>query len=207
MTSPMVLLRAPQGAQFVFASSSNLLKNLLAQIGLFPDLVDNPKINKSPFPTEPVRIYAMRIAISQAQLVAYRYPDSFVLAVSKVVACGRRILPKTYRINEARQCLKLLSGRRHRVIGGICVIDPHGKGYKRLVETRVGFKRLSDAEIDAYLNSGEWFDQDGGYTINGLTGAYVNFLNGSYFNAIGLDLAKTYSLLNGLGFAYLRTSM
>ncbi|AHC73431.1 maf protein, putative [Candidatus Endolissoclinum faulkneri L5] len=202
MTSP-ILFRAPEGSQFVFASTSKLLRNLLAQIGLFPDLVDNPKVNQFPFPTERVRIYATRIAISQAKLVAHRYPDSFILAANTVVACGRRILPKTYRANEARQCLKLLSGRRHRVVGGICVIDPRGRGYERLVETRVGFKRLSDTEIDAYLNSGEWFDKVGGYAANGLAGAYVNFLNGSYFNVLGLALAETYSLLHGLGFTYL----
>jgi septum formation protein len=125
---------------------------------------------------------------------------AFVLAADTVVAVGRRILPKAETLEDAQDCLRLLSGRAHRVYSGVSVITPAGKSRMRLVETRVRFKRLSREEIDFYLASGEWRGKAGGYAIQGLAGAFVVKLVGSYTNVVGLPLYETLSLLTGDGF-------
>ncbi len=110
---------------------------------------------------------------------------AFVLAADTVVACGRRILPKAESEAEARACLALLSGRRHRVISGVCLVTDSGKAFQRTVTTVVAFKRLTAAEIDAYIAGGEWRGKAGGYAIQGHAAAYVRFLSGSYSNVVG----------------------
>ncbi|SDG55922.1 Maf family protein [Thalassobaculum litoreum] len=204
MTAPLVL-RPPQGAPFILASASPRRSALLAQIGLVPDRVDPAEADETSYPAEKPRPYAARMARAKAEAVAPRHPGCFVLAADTVVACGRRILPKAESAAEARRCLDLLSGRRHRVLGGICLIDPRGRPHERVVETRVGFKRLSEAETAAYLASGDWSGKAGGYAVQGLAAAYVDFLNGSYSNVVGLALAETYTLLSGLGFSHVRS--
>lgn len=201
MTAPLVL-RPPTGASFILASASPRRLALLAQIGVTPDAVEPADVDETPFPAEKPRPYAARVARAKAEAVAPRHPGAFVLAADTVVACGRRILPKAEREAEARRSLALLSGRRHRVIGGICLLGPDGSAHERIVETRVGVKRLSAAEADAYIASGEWSGKAGGYAVQGLAAAYVDFLNGSHSNVVGLALAETYALLAGLGFAF-----
>ncbi len=201
MTAPLVL-RPPTGASFILASASPRRLALLAQIGVTPDAVEPADVDETPFPAEKPRPYAARVARAKAEAVAPRHPGAFVLAADTVVACGRRILPKAEREAEARRCLALLSGRRHRVVGGICLLGPDGTAHERIVETRVGVKRLSAAEADAYIASGEWSGKAGGYAVQGLAAAYVDFLNGSHSNVVGLALAETYALLAGLGFAF-----
>jgi septum formation protein len=117
-----------------------------------------------------------------------------------VVACGRRILPKTDSEADARRCLTLISGRRHRVHGGIALLAPDGRLASRVVESAVTFKRLSAAEIDAYLASGEWRGKAGGYAIQGRAAAYIRSLSGSYANVVGLSLYDVKQLLVGLGY-------
>jgi septum formation protein len=117
------------------------------------------------------------------------------------VACGRRILPKAETEKEARACLELLSGRRHRVYGGICVLAPDGRVSERLVVTSVAFRRLAEADIERYLAGGDWRGKAGGYAIQGSAAAFVRSLTGSYTNVVGLDLYSAASLLRGLGFA------
>src|SRR5690606_27131583 len=117
-----------------------------------------------------------------------------------VVSVGRRILPKAELLDEAANCLRLLSGRSHRVYSGVCIITPEGKVRQRLVESRVRFKRLSREEQEAYLASGEWRGKAGGYAIQGLAGTFVVKLVGSYSNVVGLPLYETVSLLEGEGF-------
>jgi septum formation protein len=117
------------------------------------------------------------------------------LAADSVVVCGRRILPKAETVEEARGCLDLLSGRRHRVLGGLAVAGSDGRVRSRLVETVVRFKRLEAAEIQAYLDSGEWQGKAGGYAIQGRAAAFVAFLSGSYSNVVGLPLFETEQLL------------
>lgn len=158
-----------------------------------------PNIDESLLPRELPRAYAARIAVSKAREVADREPGWFVLAGDTVVACGRRVLPKCATADEARRCLALLSGRRHRVIGGICAVAPDGRRSLRLVETMVRFKRLEPGEVAAYLDSGEWQGKAGGYAIQGLAGALIPAINGSYTNVVGLPLCETLAVLRGLG--------
>ena len=125
---------------------------------------------------------------------------AFVLAADTVVAVGRRILPKCDLVEEAADCLRLLSGRQHRVFTGVSLITPKGGERRRLVETRVRFKRLSGADLEGYLASGEWRGKAGGYAIQGIAGAFVVRLVGSYTSVVGLPLYETLSLLDGEGF-------
>ena len=130
------------------------------------------------------------------------HAPAFVLAADTVVAVGRRILPKAETLDDAVNCLGLLSGRSHRVYSGICLITPGGKQRLRLVETRVRFKRLPREEIDAYVASGEWRGKAGGYAVQGLAGSFVVKLVGSYTNIVGLPLYETVALLSGEGFKH-----
>jgi len=116
-----------------------------------------------------------------------------------VVVVGRRVLPKAENADEARRCLELLSGRAHRVLTGVALIAPDGREGARLSETRLHFKRLSSAEIDAYLAGGEWRGKAGGYGVQGAAGAFVMALQGSYSGVVGLPLYETRNLLVGLG--------
>ncbi|MFL5336351.1 MAG: Maf family protein, partial [Geminicoccaceae bacterium] len=147
------------------------------------------------------RQHAARLADDKASSVTLRLgPQAgFVLAADTVVACGRRILPKAESVAEARACLTLLSGRRHRVYGGICVVAPDGRRAARVVMTVVELKRLSESEIEAYLASGEWHGKAGGYAIQGRAAALIPSINGSYANVVGLPLVEMLGLLHGLG--------
>jgi septum formation protein len=126
--------------------------------------------------------------------------DAYVLAADTVVAVGRRILPKPEMLEEAAACLRLLSGRTHRVYTGVCLVTPRDALRTRLVESRVRFKRLSNEDLESYLASGEWRGKAGGYAIQGLAGSFVTKLVGSYTNVVGLPLYETTTLLAGEGF-------
>ena len=179
----------------VLASASPRRLDLLRQVGLEPAAVDPADIDESPAPRELPRVYALRMAKAKLQAVAGRHPGAVVLAADSVVACGRRILPKPEGEQQARDCLAVLSGRRHRVLGAIAVHHP-GRGVRtRLVETTVRFKRLEAAEVDDYLQSGEWRGKAGGYAIQGRAARFVAFISGSYSNVVGLPLFETVSLL------------
>jgi septum formation protein len=179
---------------FVLASASPRRRALLDQIGRTPDVVVAADVDESPRPAELPRAHADRLALEKAIMVAASYPDAVVLGADTVVACGRRILPKAETEAEARACLALLSGRRHRVHGGIAVIA-RGRTWRRHVETVVKFKRLSAAEIDAYIASGEWRGKAGGYAVQGRAAAFVAAINGSYTNVVGLCVHATDALL------------
>ncbi len=173
---------------------------MLAQIGVIPDLVDPADLDETPLPRELPAPHALRLAEAKAKSVALRHPGAFVLAADTVVACGRRILPKAEDLVQAEACLGLLSGRRHRVLGGICLVGPDGRRVKRLVATTVTFKCLDLAEKEAYLASGEWRGKAGGYAIQGRAAIFVRQLIGSYSNVVGLALHETHGLLHGLGY-------
>jgi septum formation protein len=191
----------PEGTpqRLVLASASPRRLDLLRQIGLTPAAVDSADVDETPEPKETPRRLAVRLAETKARTVAPRHPGSFVLAADTVVAVGRRVLPKVETEAEGRACLALLSGRNHRVLTAIAARGPGGRSAARLVETRVHFKRLSAPEIDAYLQSGEGFGKAGGYAIQGLAGAFVIDLHGSYSGVVGLPLYETDCLLRGLG--------
>ena len=179
----------------VLASASPRRLDLLRQVGLEPATIDPADIDETPHARELPRAYALRMARAKLDVVRERHPGALVLAADSVVVCSRRILPKTEAEAEARDCLIKMSGRRHRVLGGVAVAGPDGRVRTRLVETVVRFKRLEAAEIDAYLASGEWQGKAGGYAIQGRAAAFVDFLSGSYSNVVGLPLFETVALL------------
>jgi len=187
-------------APLILASASPRRLDLLRQIGIEPDSVDPAEIDETPRAREKPADYAKRIAAAKLAAVSARHPGAFVLAADTVVALGRRILPKAGTREEALSCLRLLSGRRHRVLGGIALHGPDGRQASRLVETRVRFKRLDRREIESYLASGEWEGKAGGYAIQGRAGAFIPWINGSYANVVGLPLVEVKGLLDGLGY-------
>jgi septum formation protein len=190
----------------VLASGSPRRLALLAQIGIAPDAVIPADIEETPRRNESPRALAQRLSAEKAAIaaaIAEKRPDlgpSLTLAADTVVCVGRRILPKCEILDEADDCLNLLSGRAHRVYTGLTLATPGGGKRERLVETRVRFKRLSRGEIAAYLASGEWRGKAGGYAIQGLAGAFVLRLIGSYPSVVGLPLAETAALLAAEGY-------
>ena len=184
----------------ILASASPRRLELLQQIGIVPDRVDPADIDETPARGELPANHVTRLAAAKAAAVAPRHPGAFVLAADTVVACGRRILPKAEDAATARACLEMLSGRRHRVYGGIALIVPGGGIAARRVESQVRFKRLAAAEIDAYLASGEWHGKAGGYAIQGRAAALIAWIAGSYSNIVGLPLFETAQLLAGRGY-------
>jgi septum formation protein len=181
----------------VLASASPRRLELLAQIGIVPDRVLSPDIDETPARDELPRALAMRLA--RAKAAAVEAPGGLVLAADTVVAAGRRILPKAGTETDARRCLALLSGRRHRVLTAVVLVAPGRRGAECLVTSTVGFARLTTQHIEAYLASGEWFGKAGGYAIQGRAAAFVRFLSGSYSNVVGLPLFETAQLLRGAG--------
>jgi septum formation protein len=181
----------------VLASASPRRLALLAQIGIMPNRVVSPNIDEAPLHDEVPRSHAQRLARAKADALAE--PAAYVLAADPVVAAGRRILPKAETEEQARDCLTLLSGRRHRVITAVVLRHPGGQRGERLVQSVVGFARLTERQIAAYLASLEWQGKAGGYAIQGRAAAFTRFLSGSYSNVVGLPLFETAQLLRGLG--------
>jgi septum formation protein len=187
-------------APLILASASPRRLELLRQIGIVPEGTDPAGIEETPHAGELPRAHAQRLALDKLRQVAPRHPGAFVLAADTVVACGRRMLPKPADEASARLCLELLSGRRHRVHGGVALCLPDGRVVSRLVDSRVAFKRLSREEIAAYLASGEWREKAGGYAIQGRAAALIRWIEGSYSNVVGLPLYETAQLLRGHGY-------
>jgi septum formation protein len=192
--------------KLVLASGSPRRIELLQQAGIEPDRLIPSEIDETPRRAEHPGSLAKRLSREKAEraLEIFRKdPDEgevYILAADTVVSVGRRILPKAELVDEASNCLRLLSGRSHRVYTGICLITPGGKVRQKLVETRVRFKRLSREELESYLASGEWRGKAGGYAIQGLAGAFVVKLVGSYTCVVGLPLHETVNLLVADGY-------
>jgi septum formation protein len=192
--------------KLVLASGSPRRLSLINQVGIEPDALRPTDIDESPKRGELPRAYATRLARNKAETalgmvsIDDELKGAYILAADTVVAVGRRILPKAELLDEAAQCLRLLSGRNHRVHTAICVVTPKETFRQRYVETRVRFKRLSEQDIEAYLASGEWRGKAGGYAAQGIAGGFVVKLVGSYSNVIGLPLYETLTLLGGEGF-------
>lgn len=184
--------------RLVLASASPRRLELLARIGITPDAVHPADIDESVLKSERPRAHVMRLAAEKAAAVAARHPQAVVLAADTVVAAGLRILPKTEDEASARTCLKLLSGRRHRVLTAVTVMGGDVARH-RLSDTLVAFKQLSTDEIDAYITSGEWQGKAGGYAIQGKAEAFVRHLSGSHSGVVGLPLFETRNLLASFG--------
>lgn len=192
----------------VLASASPRRLALLRQVGLEPDEIVPAEIDEAPRPRELPRNLARRLAREKCEVACRLAPSDapehrYVLAADTVVAVGRRILPKAETLDDAAECLRLLSGRNHRVFTALCLVAPGDRVRERLVESRVAFKRLSAPETEAYLESGEWCGKAGGYAIQGLASAFVRAIVGSYPAIVGLPLHETASLLGGEGYPVL----
>lgn len=181
--------------RLILASASPRRLDLLARIGVTPDAVVPADVDESIPTGELPRVHAQRLAREKAQAVAAREPDALVLAADTVVAVGRRILPKVEDEQTLRACMRLLSGRRHRVLTGVALAIPHGAVRERLVETMIAMKRLSPQEVDYYASQGEWRGKAGGYAIQGRAARFIAFVSGSYSNVVGLPLFETVALL------------
>ena len=192
--------------KLVLASASPRRVTLLAQVGIEPDALRPSSIEEAPGKGEMPRSLVTRLARAKAeeardQIANDReFADAYVIAADTIVAVGRRILMKPRFVEEAVACLELLSGRAHRVLTGVCLITPTDQVRLKIVDTRVRFKRLSKSEIEAYIGSREWRDKAGGYAIQGLAGAFVQRIDGSYTNVVGLPLAEIVNMLVGEGF-------
>ena len=191
--------------KLVLASGSPRRIELLQQAGIEPDRVLATDVDETPLRAEHPRSLAKRLSAAKARKALETLQKegdgaAYILAADTVVAVGRRILPKAELADEASNCLQLLSGRSHRVYTGVCLITPSGKQRQSLVETRVRFKRLSRAELDSYLASGEWRGKAGGYAVQGFAGSFVVKLVGSYTNVVGLPLYETVGLLSADGY-------
>jgi septum formation protein len=192
--------------KLVLASGSPRRVELLAQAGIEPDRLLPANIDETPLKSEHPRSLARRLSREKAEKAwahlrdEDKPEDAFLLAADTVVAVGRQIMPKAELLDEASQCLRMLSGRNHKVYTGLCLITPKGKLRQKLCETRVRFKRITSEEMESYLASGEWRGKAGGYAIQGLAGTFVVRLVGSYTNVVGLPLYETVSLLTGEGY-------
>jgi septum formation protein len=192
--------------KFVLASGSPRRLGLINQAGIEPDALRPADIDETPIKGELPRACANRLARLKAEAalslvsVDEELKGAYILAADTVVAVGRRILPKAELLDEASQCLRLLSGRNHRVYTGVCLVTPKESFRQRLVETRVRFRRLSEQDMEAYLASGEWRGKAGGYAAQGIAGTFIVKVVGSYSNIVGLPLYETVSLLTGEGY-------
>ena len=187
------------GPELILASASPRRRELIARLGVEPVAVAAADIDETPHKAELPRVYAARMAREKALAVAGG--TAHVLAGDTVVALGRRILPKAEDEATARACLKLISGRRHRVLSAIALKSPDGTLRERISETIVRFKPLSAAEIDAYIAGGEWHGKAGGYAIQGSAEGLIAWISGSHSGVVGLPLFETRALLKAAGFA------
>lgn len=199
----MTCLRAALSSvknKLILASASPRRVDLLKQVGITPNQIIPADIDETPLKGELPRDLAIRLSQGKAEAIAEKHKDSYILAADTVVGCGRRILDKAEDEDYAKHCLKTLSGRRHHVYGGITLITPEGKTITRACDTIVKLKRLTPSEITEYLQSQEWKGKAGGYAIQGRAAAYINFLQGSYSNVVGLSLYDTMGMLQGSGY-------
>lgn len=185
--------------KLVLASSSPRRRDLLARLGVEPDRISSPDIDETPLKAELPRVYALRMAGEKAAAVE-RQDGEVILAGDTTVAVGRRILQQAADADMQRGFLKLLSGRRHHVLSAVCVIDASGQARSRMSDSIVRFKQLGDAEIEAYINSGEGLGKAGGYAIQGRAEALINWMSGSHSGVVGLPLYETRMLLRAAGY-------
>lgn len=183
----------------VLASASPRRLELLAQIGITPDHVIAADVDETPLKDETPRRLVLRLAEIKAKAVAASNPESYVVGADTIVAVGTRILGKPVDAADAERMLRLMSGRAHKVMTGVCLVAPGGRMASRIAETRIKFRHLSDEDIARHLTAGEWKDAAGAYKAQGVAGGDIAFLSGSHSSVVGLPLFETRNLLTGLG--------
>ena len=197
MSNPLLTANRPLlTAPFILASASPRRVQLLAQLGVTPSVIIPADIDEATHLNETPLAYVRRIAQSKALVVAALHPAQTILSADTIVALGRRILPKAEDVATARHCLELLSGRRHRVMTCVCVIDAAGKLRHKTAITLVRFSRITPAMLADYIASNEWHGKAGGYAIQGRAAAFIPFISGSHSNVVGLPLFETATLLS-----------
>ena len=184
--------------RLILGSGSPRRRELLAQMGLVPDEIRAPDIDETPLKSELPRVYCNRIALAKARAIDVAEGE-LALCADTTVALGRRIMGKPADAGEAAAFLYALSGRRHRVITSVAV-KTAARLWQRDVESVVKVKRLSDAEINAYLASDDWRGKAGGYAIQGPAGAFIPWISGSYTGIVGLPVHETAQLLAAAGY-------
>ena len=188
--------------QFILASGSKRRLDLLNQIYVKPDLILTPDIDEINLSNELPLDYVRRISIEKNKVFQSKYSESIILTADTVVSLGRRILPKTVNSQMAEECLKLISGRRHKVFTSFTLYSPDFPIKVKTTQSIVKFKRLHSEELNYYLKSKEWEGKAGGYAIQGIAASYINFLSGSYSNVVGLPLAELYRALLSIGYKF-----
>ncbi len=194
--------KAKLNKHFILASSSQRRLELLSQIAVKPDLILSPNIDEKIFPKELPRLYVERMSLEKNRVFQQEYPRSIILTADTVVSVGRRILPKTMDENLAEECLKLISGRRHKVFTSFTVYTPNNSLKTKTIQSIIKFKRLHPEEISYYLATKEWEGKAGGYAIQGIGASFINFISGSYSNVVGLPLAELYRVLISIGYNF-----
>ena len=187
---------------FILASSSKRRLDLLGQIGVKPDLILSPNIEEKILSKEPPRKYVERMSLEKNRVFQKEYFQSIILTADTVVSVGKRILPKAMDIKSAEECLKLISGRRHKVFTSFTLYTPNSSLKTKTIKSIIKFKRLHSDEISYYLASKEWEGKAGGYAIQGIAASFINFISGSYSNVVGLPLAELYRLLISIGYNF-----
>ena len=187
---------------FVLGSGSKRRFELLSQIGVKPDLVLSPNIDEKVLSKELPYIYVERMSLEKNRVFQQQYSQSIILTADTIVSIGRRILPKTMDANTAEECLKLISGRRHKVFTSFTLNTPHNSLKTKTIQSIIKFKRLHPDEITYYVASKEWVGTAGGYAIQGIASSFINFISGSYSNVVGLPLAELYRALISVGYKF-----
>ena len=187
---------------FVLGSGSKRRLELLSQIGVKPDLVLSPNIDEKVLSKELPYIYVERMSLEKNRVFQQQYSQSIILTADTIVSIGRRILPKTMDANTAKECLKLISGRRHKVFTSFTLHTPYNSCKTKTIQSIIKFKRLHSDEISYYLASKEWEGKAGGYAIQGIAASFINFISGSYSNVVGLPLAELYRALISIGYKF-----
>ncbi len=184
----------------ILASASPARLELLRSIGLAPDKVLPADVDETPLKAEKPEQYVLRVARMKAEAVAELHPENFILAADTAASLGLTIIGKAEDARHAREIIQRFSGRRHRVHTGICVIAPNGVTRTRRVTTVVKFATIAEPELEAYITSGEWRGKAGAFGIQGRGGGFIEWINGSFSNVIGLPLVETRNLLKGMGY-------
>ena len=187
---------------FILGSGSSRRIDLLHQIGVYPDLILKPNINEVNQKNELPLNYVKRIAVEKNKIFQDKYPSSIILTADTVVSVGRRILHKVTEAKQAEEYLKLISGRRHKVLTSFCLFSPDNQLKIKTVQSVVKFKRLNSKEIFYYIQSNEWQGKAGAYGIQGIAASFISFLSGSYSNVVGLPLAELYRMLLSIGYKF-----